>query len=243
MPPFEVLLPLGAIGLYLLDSALLMYSNELLFLRHRRQWDFAEGSQLILLGRRVYLPNPLTPNVPLFRIRWSEHDSRERREQPDEILRFAAVLRPVQYFVLGLLLLLLALPVELLWFGTGLALLALFAAFYMVVFASLGYIYVRRRELRVSGKAFLWLSFDSLACAPFAINLVRKLSMRRSLAGNPIGFAKQTFNTETFARLVRHLCSHVEGEQQREEKQTPRWYELDAFRRELVEMLQCQSSK
>jgi len=28
----------------------------------------------------------------------------------DEILRFAAVLRPVQYFVLGLLLLLLALP-------------------------------------------------------------------------------------------------------------------------------------
>ena len=33
MPSFEVWLPLGAIGLYLFDSTLLLYSNEFLLLR------------------------------------------------------------------------------------------------------------------------------------------------------------------------------------------------------------------
>ena len=51
MPAFELLLPLGAIGLYLFDSSLLLYSNELLLLHRSRGWGFTEGSALLVVKR------------------------------------------------------------------------------------------------------------------------------------------------------------------------------------------------
>jgi len=242
MPSFEVLLPLGAVGLYLFDATLWLYWNEALFLRRRRGWAFTEGSSLLLWGRRLCLPNPLAPQVPQFRVRWSDRDHRIETEDPEALRRFTTALRPVQYLVLTLLLLLLALPVVLLVFGTGIPLLVLFAAFYLVILTALGCIHLRRRDLHVSGKAFLSLSLDSLACAPFAINLVRKLSMRRELAGNPIRFASRAFEPPAFAGLVRTVCDRIVQEQQGEERETPRWSELEDYRRQLQEMVTCQSS-
>jgi hypothetical protein len=236
MPAFEVLLPLGAIGLYLFDSTRLLYSNELLFLRRMRKWSFAESSSLLLAGRRLCFSNPFTPGTPQFRVRWSEADTRHEQEERGELDRFFAALRPVQYLVSALWVILLALPVEVFLFGTGVALLVLMAAFYVVTLIALGYVYARRRELRVSGRSFVALSFDSLACPPFAINLVRKLTLRRSLAGNPIEFARETFEPETFATLIRAVSLRVSEEQQREYGQTPRWSELEAYRTELTAM-------
>ena len=236
MPPFEVLLPLGAIGLYLFDSTLLLYSNELLLARRSGGWSFAVSSGLLLGGRRLCFLNPFTPATPQFPVRWSEADTRQEQESREELDAFLAALRPLQYLVITLWVLLLALPVELFLLGTGVELLALMGAFYVVVLAALGYIYVRRRELRVPGKAFLALCFDVLACAPFAVNLVRKLALRRSLAGNPIDFARRTFEPETFSRLIHAVCRRVSDEQLREYGQTPKWRELEAYRKELIGM-------
>lgn len=236
MPSFELWLPLGAIGLYLFDSTLLLYSNELLFARRAGRWSFAASSALLLAGRRMCFLNPLTPATPQFRVRWSEADTREQQDSREELDAFFAALGPLRYLVIILWVLLLALPVELFLLGTGIELLGLMAAFYGVVLAALGYIYVRRRELRVSGKSFLALSFDSLACAPFAINLVRKLALRRSLAGNPIDFARRTFDPATFSTLIDAVCRRVSDEQQREYGQTPRWGELESYRKELIAM-------
>jgi hypothetical protein len=236
MPAFEVLLPLGAIGLYLFDSTVLLYSNELLFARRAGRWSFAATSALLLAGRRVCFLNPFTPATPQFRVRWSEVDTRQEQEPHEQLAEFLAALGPLQYLVIILWVLLLALPVELFLSGTGIGLLAVMAAFYGVTLAALGYIYTRRRELRVSGKSFLALSFDCLACAPFAINLVRKLALRRSLAGNPIAFARRTFEPATFSTLIQSVCLRVSDEQQREYGQTARWEELEAYRRDLIAM-------
>jgi hypothetical protein len=236
MPSFAVLLPLGAIGLYLFDSTLLLYSNEFMLVHGSDRWSFAESSPLLLAGRRVYFPNPLTPGTPQFRVRWSEADPRQLGEEAGELARFFGALRPVQYLVSALLIILLTLPVELLLFGTGVELLVVMAAFYLVTLATLGYIFVRRRELRLSGRSFLALCFDSLACAPFAINLVRKLALRRALAGNPIAFAARTFEPAALSSLIRAVVARVGEEQQREYGQTDRWLELEAYRQKLAAM-------
>jgi hypothetical protein len=236
MPSFEVLLPLGAIALYLFDSTLLLYSNEFMLVHRGERWRFAESSPLLLAGRRVYFPNPLTPGTPRFRVRWSEADPRRLGEEAGELARFFGALRPVQYLVSALLIILLTLPVELLFFGTGVELLVVVAAFYVVTLATLGYIFVRRRELRLSGRSFLALCFDSLACAPFAVNLVRKLALRRALAGNPIAFAARTFEPAVFSSLIRAVAARVSEEQQREYGQTARWSELEAYRQQLAAM-------
>ena len=236
MPAFEVLLPLGAIGLYLFDSTLLLYSNELMFVRRRSRWGFAESSALLLAGRRIYVPNPLAPGTPQFRVRWSDADSRQEQEEAGELEIFFTALRPVQYLVIALLIIMLALPLELLVFGTGVELLLVMAAFYVVTLASLGYIFARRRELRLSGRAFAALCFDTLACAPFAINLVRKLALRRALVGNPIAFAARTFEPAALSSLIRAVDTRVRAEQRREPGQTPRWSELESYRRQLAAM-------
>ncbi|MGH8139115.1 MAG: hypothetical protein ACREVV_13125 [Steroidobacteraceae bacterium] len=163
-------------------------------------------------------------------------------DDAEEVERFVAALRPVQYLTLCLLVLILALPLELMVFGTGVELLTLFAVIYLVIFAALSCVYVRRRDLRVTAKTMLMLCLDSLACAPFAINLVRKLAARRSLSGNPLTFARNTFGVEAFTRLIRSVCDHVDYEQQYEEEGAPRWFELEAFRKQLVRMLPCQPS-
>ena len=236
MPAFEVLLPLGAIGLYLFDSTLLLYSNELMFVRRGSRWGFAESSALLVAGRRICFPNPFTPGTPQLRVRWSEVDPRQEQEEAGELERFFRALRPVQYLVIALLIIMLALPVELLVFGTGVELLLVMAAFYVVTLACLGYIFARRRELRLSGRAFAALCFDCLACAPFAINLVRKLALRRALAGNPIAFAARTFEPAAFSSLIRAVDTRVCAEQRQESGQTPRWSELESYRGRLAAM-------
>jgi len=233
MPPFEVLLPLGAIGLYLFDATLLLYSNELMFVRRAGRWSYAASSALLLAGRRVYFSNPLAPATPHFRVRWLETDTRQEQEASAALASFLAALKPLQFLVALLLVILAALPVELAMFGTGVELLVLMAAFYGVILVALAIVYARRRALCVSGKAFLALAFDALACAPFAVNLVRKLCLRRSLAGNPIQFARQNFDPGSFSTLLRAVSRRVSDEQQREYGQTPRWAELEAYRQQL----------
>lgn len=236
MSSFEVWLPVGAFALYLFDSSLWLYANELIFLRYGRGWAFAQSLPLVVAGNRVYLPNPLAPGIPAFKVRWSESDPRQQREDSAQLERFFRALRPVQYLVSVLLVLLCAMPVILVIYGTDVQLLALVALFYCVILATLVYIFTRRQELRLSGRAFASLCFDSLACAPFAINLVRKLALRRPLVGNPIAFAGDTFEPAVFDRLVDAVAGRVAADLLREDELTARRQELEAFRDKLRAM-------
>jgi len=168
MPPFEVLLPLGAIGLYLFDSTLLLYSNELLFARRAGRWTFATSCELFLGGRRVLLPESVHARLRRsFESVGSEADTREEQESPVELDSFLAALGAAAVFRHG--------PVVAVAGSAGRA-------------GSLGhgdrasrahgsllrsdsgrprYIYARRRELRLSGKSFLALSFDFSGVRPF----------------------------------------------------------------------------
>src|SRR5262249_26940947 len=141
--------------------------NEVMFFWRSRRWGFAMSSSLLLGGRRLWLAHPLAPAVPQFRVRWLEDDPRQDEESAGELSSCLAALRPLQYLVSALWVLLVALPVDLYVFGTGPELLALMAAFYLIILAALACIYLRRHPLRLPVKAFLALAFDSLACAPF----------------------------------------------------------------------------
>jgi hypothetical protein len=233
MTSFEVWLPLGALALYLFDSTQWLYANELIFLHGGGKWRCARIPAFLVSGRRVFLPSPLTPGTPQFRVRWSQSDQRGQREDTAALACFFQALRPVQYLVNTLLVILLVLPVELLLFGTGVELLALMAAFYLVIIGTLVVVYVRRRELGLTGRAFAALSFDALACSPFAINLVRKIALRRSLVGNPIEFAAGAFAPAALAGLIDAVTVRVKEDQLREDSHSPRWEELEAYQQKL----------
>lgn len=218
MTPVELWLPIGAIAFYLYDSAQLLWHNELLFLRTARGWRAEGPSDTSLSGRRVYLPNPLLPQRPGFKVHWSLPDQRASPSPPPaELLR---ALRPIGALTLLLAWLLLLLPLVSWTLGTGLAMLALFAAYYLIVIIALALVLRRRRALQLSGKACAALVFDALACAPFAANLVRRIALRLDLAGDPVAFAAEHFDPAARASL-RVLLQKKLDEAQAAEPATP----------------------
>ncbi|MFX6230632.1 hypothetical protein ABTF44_21795, partial [Acinetobacter baumannii] len=81
--------------------------------------------------------------------------------------------------------------------------------FYAVILVALSFVYARRGDLGLSGKAFAAVAFDAITCSPFAVNLVRKLCLRRSLAGNPVLFARAHFDAVTFSSLIDAISRRV----------------------------------
>jgi hypothetical protein len=207
MTPTELWLPLGAIAFHLYDATQALWHNEVLFERAGPQWRIRADSSVRRWGRRLVLPSLFMPQRPLFRVAWSITDTRPAGDVNLE--PFVAALRPLGVICQLLLVMLLALW-PLCWIlGAGLTVLALFAAYYLLVVVALVLIYRRRSSLLLTTSAFWSLAFDVLACAPFAVNIVRKLSLRRGLPGSPVDFAAQNFDDGTRAALGRLIRARV----------------------------------
>jgi hypothetical protein len=232
---FEVLLPIGAIGLYLFDSAALLYGNEVIFTLQSGRWKWSGGSELILRGRRLYLPNPFTPQPLSLRACWSEN----RLDQvADNIAKIAALrrkLRPLGILdQLLLILLVFAMPAVIEFLGTGPALLVVFAACYLTVLVMIGLLYTQRAHLGLSTRQLLALSLDSVLCPPFAINLVRKIGLRQNLAGDAVVFAKENLPPAAFSDLVAAICKRLEMDMGRLDFTGAEWHQLQAYREHLM---------
>ncbi|HUG72022.1 MAG TPA: hypothetical protein VMK82_01240 [Steroidobacteraceae bacterium] len=199
--PTEVWLPIGAAAFYLYDSAALLWQNELVYLRAGRRWLVEGGSELRLRGRRVFLPNPLLPQRPQFLVCWSKVESaaiQAAADIPDDLLN---ALRPIGALNVFHVLLLCALPVALWTNGTGLLALLIFALFYIATFLALAIVWRRRAPLGLTRRKFWLLTLDVLACAPFAVNMTRKLAAGHAFGGEPLRFAARHFDDTGLARV------------------------------------------
>ena len=228
---FEAMLILGVVGFYLLDSAMLLYVNELVFSKTSSKWIFTSPESLWqMLGKNLFLPNPLSPDRALFRVCWAASAPNECQQDHEALQNFIHALNPLRYMTDGLfVMLLIGLPLVLFIFGSGLVLLALFGAIYLTISAMLIQIFRQREELGLTDKTVAKLAFDSLACAPHALNLVRKITLHRSLVGDPIGFAHQNFDAATFARLVHVLCHRIDEEIEFQDEASARYSTLKDY--------------
>jgi hypothetical protein len=202
MPDFEIALPLGAIAFYLYDSVMLLYSNEVVFHKRLKAWDWSLGSSLFLFGKRLSAPGLFFPWSMVLRSRWDAGTATAAKSGPDTLATLESRLLPVRILcTLMLFLLLVALPFTAIVRGIGPEMLAVFASFYLLVAASLVVLITRRAEFGLDNKALLALSIDALACAPFAVNLVGKISLRAVASINPLQFS----NTHCAAQRNREL--------------------------------------
>lgn len=234
--PFEWLLVLGVIAFYLYDSTLLLYENEMVFAESRGRWRFLSGSSWQIVGRNTLLPNPLTPQHHLFRVHWDERLSAQAT--PEHWQPMVRALKPLRVMLLALLTAMLpGLALVVFFFGTGPELLALFAAVYLTIVTMLVVVYRRRAALGLDRKAFVSLCIDSLACAPFALNLVRKISLRCALTDNPVGFAREHFAPDIRNGMLEHLCDYVGREMEMEEPDSARHRQLRETQQQLRAMV------
>jgi hypothetical protein len=237
--PFEVLLLIGVAGFYLYDSVVLLYGNEVIFLEENGQWQFARPTgNWRFAGKRLYLPNPLTPYIALFRMCWSEANPSGSPQDPDDTPALLGALVPLRWMVsLLFLLMLVALPLVMFLLGGDPALLVMFGLIYVVDVAMLVYVWNRRQVLQLVGRAFGSLAFECLACPPFALNMVRRVTERHSISGDPIDFAGKVLDRDRFVDMVGVISRHVDERLALIEKDDARYQDLESFRQRLLPLL------
>jgi len=235
--PFAVTLAAAIVSFYLIDSAMLLYANELLLVETRGTWTFAVP-RFEVLGKRAYLPNPLLPDAVPWRIFWSPTHFVARPDRPDALEPYFQALLPMRYLSVGLLMLLIvAAPMALLIAGPRDEVLWLFAAIYCLIIGMLVQLYRKREVLGVSSMAFLKLAFDSLICPPLAVNLVRKVGLTRQIPGDPIAYSRELFDDATFRQLVEAVCRQVDEQSTLEDEETPQHESLIDYRTYLKRLI------
>lgn len=166
----------GIVLMYLYDSALLLYHDEIAF-ETRRGGIVAGGLVLALGGRLLFVPNPLTPHRPLYRLSWLA-TAPEAGGGAASLRRLAGRLSVLAPWCLWLLaLFFIGLPACLWLSGTNAALLAWLVAMYVSILAALGIAATQRRRLALTNRQLWSLARDALLCPPFALNLLRKISL------------------------------------------------------------------
>ena len=189
----------GIVGLYLYDSALLLFHNEIVLEARRDGYLVSGGTAMEFRHRRLFLPNPLCPQRPLIRMAWRVDEPIDKVPQrlPGPRVRLSlSVIAPWTWLLLGLFFV--GLPTTL-WFGTEQLLLGWLVLTYLAIALMLGRVWRYRKALNLTNLAVAALAFDGLLCAPFAINMVRKISLRqphptslRALAAGTLSPAENT---------------------------------------------------
>ena len=231
----EVILMLAIAGLYLYDSTLLLYCNEgILVPKGKDDWAVRFGfDDARILGKDVFVPNIFLPHRPLFRLSWA-FEGGAAEGTADWAARRNA-LGPLAPLVWGMALaLFVCLP---LGFFTTLAdrmLIAGILLLYVNIGAALLWRWLHRAMLGLTGKQFAALAFESLVCSPFALNLVRNVSLKMPVTEDLAHAARRLqkadgWNT-TRATLVARLDEAIEGE----DDDTPRMLALREHRRSLT---------
>jgi hypothetical protein len=209
---YEVELLALAVLLYLYDSSVLLYSNEAVFSCDGAQrWAAATGwTGFVFAGRSLCILNPFTPHRPSFRLNWDfdglgceiEDPAWSRDAQDLKSLAPAVLTAGLGLFVLLPLGLFTALgryavvPALILLYGS-----TLFALFQ-----------VRRRNILVApGRLrFIGFAFECLACPPFGVNMVRRITLASRIA-EPVPLAAvRLLDAERWHRLRDHCLSRVD---------------------------------
>lgn len=239
MDSFEILLVLGVVGFYLYDSSMLLYTNELIFIRNRRSWrTCSTRHNPLLLGKRLYIPNPLTPNVAVFRVYWSEFELRSK-DIDYSLNVFLTGLMPLGYLILLLFgLMFLCLPAVLFCYGSGAQLLWLMAIVYSNIVMIFLLVFQQREIFGLSKKLCFFLLIESLACAPFALNVLRKITLHRSQFMDPIEFARKYFDDESFRTLILVIRDEIGEQLEWIDAESPRFSSLKHYSEKVKEISQ-----
>lgn len=229
---FESLLILGVIGFYLYDSIMLFNINELLLTKSYKGWfyKFPElGFQL--LRRYPLLPNPLTPHVAIFRTSWP-NDMKPLNE--NLFSKFSRSLEPVQLAVNMLLLLLLGyIPIISLAYGSGSKLLVLFLMIYLLIIAILIYVFNNKKTLLLSNGEFTSLALEAFLCPPFALNMVRKISLNYPNIGDPIGFSEGVFDKDSKKTFGKDISRVINRRMMFLEVESENYFKLNKYLKDI----------
>jgi hypothetical protein len=109
-------------------------------------------------------------------------------------------------------------------------LLAILGEAYVFILAAALLLYRQRAALQLDKKAAIKLALDGLLCAPFSLNLIRKLGLGYNWQGDPVAFAHGAMKPERFAALRECLLRRIDKDLQMLDEEQPTYRELQEMR-------------
>lgn len=193
----------GILAFYVYDAALLLYADEVVFMRKARRWSAAIGDGAIVGGRYLAFPALLSPGSPVFRAAWNADP---RGDAPQATATVLGVLCPLRWQAWLLAFALFAVvPLALALHFPPTWLLGVLAVIYLPTAVAMLHVARRREMLGLSRRDVAAIAFDVLACPPFALNLVRRVSLRCGLADAAPVFADAVLDAASRAGLQQSL--------------------------------------
>lgn len=237
----EAALALLIVALYLKDCLLLLRADEALMVAgvFGPRWRAAFGPRgFKLTGREPWLANPLLPHVPVFRLRWAMRAPATDAAAPAPATDAAPVLRaePLLWRLAPLVwgiwtLLFVMVPLAVLGRFGVVAALWLVALLYLHIALALALTWRWRRQFGLGGRAFALLAFECLACAPYAANLVRRLSLAQSPREDFTAAAARLLPPEALAEVHRECLARIDEQLEAEPEGSAAAAQLQAARR------------
>jgi hypothetical protein len=228
----------AAVGLYFYDSVLLLYCNQgILIPVGKRGWLVSFGSSNFrILGKDVFIPNPLLPHRALFRLSW-QFDGCSLGVEEDWASYRKALLPMVPMVWCMAAALFLFLP---LGFFTTLGnsmLISAVVLLYFSIIAALAWVWTKRKTFKLSGKRFAALAFESLVCSPFALNIIRTVSASMPVREDLTNVSRRLQNPADWNVTCMNLIVRLNEAVETEEDGSERLAMLIEHRRKLQE--QC----
>jgi hypothetical protein len=234
-PSAETLLLPTLLAFYAKDCLLLLDADEgVLERRGAGRWRVGLGSRhYTLLGRQPCLLLPLAPHRPAYRMRWAMTGEADAAPAwPADAPRALLGLRP--WPVAIALALFGGVPLALLGHQPLWALLGSVALVYALIVGALLHAGRHREALGLSRRSWAALGGELLLCPPYAVNLVRRLSLHASPAADLLATARARLDAPELAELQRQCAERIELELQVEGEGTPRSVALAGARRALI---------
>lgn len=232
---YELELFLLAALFYLYDSSVLLYSNEAVLICDRAQhWTAATGwAGFIFAGRVLCVLNPFTPHYPSFRSNWnlysleagaSDESWSERTQQLKALAPLLGVAGVALYVIL---------PLGLFTALGPYAILPALAALYGSTGLALRHVH-RQKLLAAPGrKRFVGFAFECLACPPFAVNMVRRITLANRIS-EPLPLAAvRLLDAAGWAHLRAHCLARLGDALQRAAEHSDEAHLLEAQMRRL----------
>jgi hypothetical protein len=209
---YEVELLALAVILYLYDSSVLLYSNEAVFTCDGAgRWAVTAGwTGFVFAGRSLCVLNPFTPHRPSFRLHWDFEGSEPGNKDPSWSARVQVYQRMAPTALTAGLALFVLLPLGMF---TGLGPYAVVPAVLLLYGSILVALFQARRGKILDGGSrlrFLGFTFECLACPPFGVNMVRRMTLA-SRIDEPVPFAAvRLLDSERWGRLREHCLSRLD---------------------------------
>ncbi len=226
----QLLIGPALVALYLKDCLLLLGRDEAVLVRGwRGRWRAGFGLLDWRLRRREpYLCHPFKPWEPVLRLRWDA--AAAPGPLPAARASVSDELRLGPWVSVIWLMLFVALPIAF-YAQLGLrAILTVLGALYLYIVVSLVLVWRRRAALGLSGSAFGVLAFEVLACAPYAANLVRRLSLHRPVDEDLLTAAPRLLDAPALVEVHAQCLARIDDELDWAAEDSPRSQALRAAR-------------